>query len=138
MSEYTKNVKRKLILFRILDALCLTAPMLIYFVIALMDDGVGVVSKFSCTGLFIVALILSLFNILTAKRLTCVKWIMVLGLTIAIHKYLLPLFVIMAIVTVLDDFLFQSIIQHYKMQLESSRVIDDRFGTVTDTKTQKE
>lgn len=125
-SDYTKVTRKKLWLFRILDFICMTAPLFIFYVIALCDGNVGTVQKFTCSGLVVIALILTIVNIIGAKRLTCVKWIVVLGLFIAIKEFMLPLLVLMAIVTVLDDFLFQSIIQHYKMKLEASKVIDER------------
>lgn len=125
-SDYTKVTRRKLWLFRILDALCLFMPLVIYFFIALSSGEVGTVAKFTCSGLCVVALILSIFNVIAAKRLTCIKWLICLGLYIAIKEYLLPLFCMMAVVTVLDDFCFQAIIQHYKMKLEASKVMDER------------
>lgn len=126
-SNYTKVTRKKLWLFRILDFLCLAAPLITFYLIALCDGSVGTVQKFTCSGLVVIALILTLVNIIGAKRLTCTKWLVVLGLYVAIHEYMLPLMILMAITTALDDFLFQSIIQHYKMKLEASKVIDERI-----------
>lgn len=125
-SNYTKVVRSKLWLFRILDFLCLVAPLMTFYVIALCDGQVGTVQKFTCSGLVVIALILTLVNIIGAKRLTCTKWLVTLGLFVAIREFMLPLMILMAITTALDDFLFQTIIQHYKMKLEASKVIDER------------
>lgn len=126
-SNYTKTVRRQMWIFRILDFLCLFAPMFIYFTIALCDGDVGVVQKFTMSGMFVISLILSLYNLIAAKKLTCTKWLILLGLFIAIKQYMLPLMIIMAITTIMDDFLFQPVLDHYKMKLESSKVIDERI-----------
>lgn len=126
-SNYTKVTRRKLWLYRILDFLCMASPLLIFFTIALLDGGVGMVAKFTMSGLTVVALILTLFNIILKKRLTCTKWLVTLGLSVAITQYMMPLLACMVVTTVLDDFLFQHIIEYYKAKLVSSKVIDERI-----------
>lgn len=41
-------------------------------------------------------------------------------------EYLLPLIIILAVTSIMDDFLFTPLIQHYKAQLEASKVYDAR------------
>lgn len=125
-SEYTKVTRAKLWLFRILDWLVLFLPLAVYAIIAYMSDGVSSARKICLSACLVVALILTLFNVIAQKRLRCTIWIIIIGLYIAIEKWLLPLVIILAVVSVLDDLLFTPLVQHYKMKLEASKVYDER------------
>lgn len=125
-SEYTKVTRIKLWLFRILDWICLFLPVIIYIIIALSDGGVANIGKVSLVGCVVISLILTLFNVVAQKHLRCPIWIILIGLFVAIKQYLLPLIVILAVTSVMDDLLFTPLIAHYKMQLEASKVYDAR------------
>lgn len=125
-SDYTKVTRKKLWLFRILDAICLFSPVIIYFFIGITSDGVTSLRKFALATMVTVALILTVVNVIAQKRLRCPIWIILVGLYIAIEKWLLPLIIILAVTSVMDDFLFTPIIAHYKQKLEASKVIDER------------
>lgn len=127
-SEYTKNVRRQLWLYRIIDIMCLFLPVAVYVVIALTEDGVTVAGKVSVVGTVSIALILCVFNVVAQKKLRCPIWIILIGLYVAIQKYLLPLIIILAITTILDDLVLTPIISYYRTKLISSKTIDERLG----------
>lgn len=127
-TDYTKNVRRQLWLYRIIDIMCLFLPVAIYVVIALTEDGVTVAGKVSVVGTVAIALILCVFNVVAQKKLRCPIWIILIGLYIAIQKYLLPLIIILAITTILDDLILTPIISYYRTKLISSKTIDERMG----------
>jgi len=125
-SEFTKSCRRKLWLFRILDWLCLITPILIYIVIALSNDGIKVGYKVTLMSMLIIAIILCVVNVLTQKRLRCPIWIILIGLYVAIRDYLMPLIIILAVVSVLDDLVFTPLIHYYYTKTVASKTIDQR------------
>ena len=74
-SAFTKSCRRKLWFFRILDWVCLSLPLLIYLIIALENDGIKVSQKVAVVGTLIVAIILTILNVIGQKRLRCPIWI---------------------------------------------------------------
>lgn len=126
-SKYTKICRLKLWLYRILDLLVLFAPVAIYVVIALTDEGVTTMGRVSVVGTVAIALILSLFNIIAQKRLRCPIWIVLIGLYIAIKEYLLPLIIILAVVTIIDDLILTPLITYYREKLIANKAIDERL-----------
>lgn len=136
-SKYTKDSRFKLWLFRILDAICLVTPLLIYVIIALCGGAV-VAAKVAVVSTVMVAIILTVFNIVAQKRLRCPIWIMLIGLFVAIKEYLLPLIIILAITSVLDDLVFTPLITYYKTKLISNKAMDERLPDEEDEDKEKE
>ena len=125
-SKYTRDARFKLWLFRILDWICLALPIVIYVIIALC--GVAVVAqKVAVVSTVMVAIILTLFNVISQKRLRCPVWIVLIGLYIAIKEYLLPLVIILAITSVLDDLVFTPLISYYRTKLIANKAMDERL-----------
>ena len=126
-SEFTKCCRRKLWFFRILDWVCLSLPLLVYLTMALADDGIKVGYKVAVVGTLVIAVILTIFNIIAQKRLRCPIWIILIGLFVAIRDHLLPLIIILSIVSVLDDLVFTPIIHYYYTKTVASKAIDQRL-----------
>jgi len=126
VSAFTKSCHRKLWLFRILDFICLVTPMLVYIIIALCTDSVKVGYKVAVISTLLVALIVTLISVVTQKKLRCPIWIILIGLYVAIREWLLPLVIILAVVSILDDLVFTPIIQYYYTKTVASKTIDDR------------
>ena len=125
-SAYTKKCHRLLWMYRILDIICLFAPLLIYVFIALCNGGVTAVGKVAVVGSVLVAGILVTINVIAQKRLRCPVWIILLGLYVAIKQWLLPLIVILAITSILDDLVFTPLIHKYYTKYQASVVVDER------------
>ena len=73
-----------------------------------------------------IAIILTIINVIAQKRLRCPIWIMLIGLYIAIREWLLPLVIILAVVSVLDDLVFTPLIHYYYTKTVASKTIDQR------------
>lgn len=125
-SKYTKDSRFKLWLFRILDWICLGLPIIIYIIVALAGDGL-VAQKVAVVATTMVAIILTVFNIISQKRLRCPIWIILIGLFIAIKHYLLPLIIILAITSILDDLVFTPLISYYRTKLIANKAMDERL-----------
>lgn len=126
MSKYTKECRFKLWLFRILDWVCLALPVIVYIIMAL-SGGVLVAQKVAVVATTMVAIILTVFNIIAQKRLRCPIWIILIGLYIAIQKYLMPLIIILAVTSVLDDLVFTPLISYYRTKLIANKAMDERL-----------
>lgn len=125
-SQFTKKCRAKLWLFRILDWVCLAAPLIIYVIIALCNDGIKVGYKVAVVSTAMIAIILTIFNVIAQKKLRCPIWIMLIGLYVAIRDYLLPLVIILAITSVLDDLVFTPLIHYYYTKTVASKTIDQK------------
>ena len=125
-SSYTKKAHSLLWLYRILDIICLFLPLIIYVIIALASGGVAAIGKVAVVGSVMVAAILVAINVIAQKRLRCPIWIVILGLYVAIQQYLLPLIVILAITSVVDDLVFTPLIHKWYTKYQASVVIDER------------
>ena len=125
-SKYTKKARFWLWFYRILDAICLVTPLLIYVIIALCGGAV-VAAKVAVVSTVMIAIILTVFNIIAQKKLHCPIWIMLIGLFVAIKEYLLPLIIILAITSILDDLVFTPLIGYYKTKLISNKAMDERL-----------
>jgi len=125
-SEFTKNCRRKLWLYRILDWICLLAPLIIYCGIGLSNGGVTVAGKVGLVSTIIIALALTGFNVIAQKRLRCPIWILLIGLYVAMKEVLLPLVIILAVTSVLDDLVFTPLISYYHSKTIASKTMDQR------------
>lgn len=125
-STYTSACRAKLWICRIVDFLVLIAPVLVYFFIGL-GSGALVYQKVALVGMFAIALILTLFNMVWQKKLRCPIWICLIGLFIAIQQWLLPLVVILAISSIVDEFLLTPLIKYYKTKLIANKAMDERL-----------
>ena len=125
-SAFTKQSRTLLWTWRIIDWLCLFAPLLIYLIIGLASNNVTTGAKVSLVATLFLALILTAINVIAQKHLRCPIWILLIGLYIAMDKYLMPLIIILAITSVLDDLLFTPLIHYYYTQTVASKTIDKR------------
>lgn len=125
-SNFTKKSRALLWTWRIIDWLCLFAPLLIYLVIGLCNNGVTTGAKVTLVGMLFLALILTAINVIAQKNLRCPIWCLLLGLYVAMDNWLLPLIVILAITSILDDLIFTPLIHYYYTQTISSKTYDKR------------
>lgn len=126
-SSFTKRTRFKYWTLKVLQNLLLFLPLMVYIAIALVNPGVIVVEKMVLLSSITVALILTGFNFVSKRNLRSPLWIVVLGLYFAIGQYLMPLIIILAVVSLLDDVIFRPLIGHYRVKLIASKTIDERF-----------
>ena len=125
-SDFTKSVQMRLWLYRIMDWVILFMPVFIYIVMALADGGVTKTGKVSVVATVMIALILTVFNIFRQKELRFPIWIALIGLYVAFKEQLLPLIIILAITTTIDELIFKPLIGYYKTKYISSKTYDQR------------
>lgn len=126
-SKFTKACRRKLWFFRILDWICLGLPLIIYVIIALANGEAVVAQKVAVVSTTMIALMLTVFNAISQKKLRCPIWIVLIGLFVAIRDYLMPLIIILAITSVLDDLVFTPLIGYYRTKLIANKAMDERL-----------
>ena len=125
-SKFTKKSRTLLWTWRIIDWICLFLPLIIYLIIGLASNSVTTGAKVSLVAMLFLALILTAINVIAQKHLRCPIWVMVIGLYIAMDKYLMPLIIILAVTSILDDLLFTPLIHYYYTQTVASKTIDKR------------
>lgn len=125
-SKYTKKCRIKYWLASVLNALLMLVPLATYVGIAMMDGGVTTAQKIGVTGTVLIAILFTGLNVILQKHLRCPIWIVLLGLFIAMQKAILPLIIILAVVSVLDDLLFTPLTQYYKTKLIAAKAMDER------------
>ena len=128
-SNYTIRTRRTLWALRALNIICLFVPVIVYVIIALANGGVTAPGKITIVATVMISIILTSFNVITKHNLRCPRWIVLIGLYVAFRESLLPLIIMLAVTSALDDFVFSPLIVHFKNELESSRVIDKRMGS---------
>lgn len=125
-SKHTKRARAKLWILRLLDWALLFTPLLVYICIALGNGGVTTPAKVGVVGTVAIAAIITIFNILAKKSLRSPIWIILIGLFVAMKEWLMPLIIITAIATILDEFLFEPLITKTQTELISNKTIDKR------------
>ena len=125
-SKFTKKSRTLLWTWRIIDWACLFAPLIIYLIIGLCSGSVTTGAKVTLVGMLFLALILTMINIIAQKNLRCPIWCLLLGIYVAMDQLLLPLIIILAVTSILDDLVFTPIIHYYYTQTVASKTIDKR------------
>ena len=124
-SSFTKRTRVRLWTYKILDLLILLLPIAVYIGFAYADGTALTHEKVALTGCISIALILTLFNILTKRHLRSPIWILLIGLYCIVDN-LLPLVITLASATVADEFILTPLISHYRTKLVADKAIDRR------------
>lgn len=124
-SKYTKRTKAWLWLFRILDVLILLLPLAVAIGFAYANNIAPTHQKVALTGCIAIAIILTVFNIITKRHLRSPIWIVLIGLY-CITQDILPLIITLACATVVDEFILSPLITHFKTKLIADKAIDRR------------
>ena len=125
-SNFTKKSRALLWIWRLIDWLCLFAPLIVYLIIGLVNDNVTTGGKVTLVAMLFIALILTVINVVAQKHLRCPIWVLLIGIYVAMEKYLMPLVIILAITSILDDLVFTPIIHYYYTQTVASKTMDKR------------
>ena len=125
-SNFTKQTRTKYWLFKIIHTILLYVPLMVYVIIALANGGITAPKKVALVGTVMVALILTVFNFIAKRNLRSPLWLILLGLFVAMKEMLIPLIIMLAVVSVIDDFILSPVIANTKVHLESSKMMDAR------------
>lgn len=123
LSTTTKKYKRLSKLFGLLSFLCTVAPVAYFTVLAFINGEIRDKVTLGCT--LIVCIILVSLNAIKKANLRSPVYLMILGIYMCLDN-LLSLFLIMAITTMLDEFVFAPLHKSYKNKAIINKEIDRR------------
>ena len=129
MTETTQKYRTTYwILFAISIALNFV-PLLVYVIKGYASIEVSESRKVTLTMTMMIALCLSIYNILAKKHMRSVIWILLLGVYFAVQKIEL-LLILMAICTIVDEFVVEPLMKRYKFKYKSNKEIDSRLDDI--------
>ncbi len=131
-SNITKKYRSIYWALQILDWIVVWFPLIVYFFVALTDGGVTTSQKFGVVSMFGVALVLTIFNVITRHHLRSPLWLAIIGIYVALDN-ILPLMWMLAIGTLLDELLLRPSLKKYGVKLESSKVYDEHQSSSNNT-----
>lgn len=123
MSEVTRKYQRLYLLFFSLSMMILTVPVVVYVIIAFVQGEVH--EKLTLGTTVVIALILTVINMLCKFHIRSILWIVVLGIYFCIDN-ILPLLLMVAIGTILDEFVLTPLYKKYKAKATINKEIDKR------------
>lgn len=125
MSDITKKYRCLYIIFYLLSILVLIAPLTYYLILAVIEAET--VQKVSLGLMFTMAAVLTGINIVFKKSYRSAVWILLLAIFICV-KEILPLIVMLAIATILDEFILTPLYKKFKNLCTINKQIDKRMG----------
>lgn len=123
MTDITKSYRNKYRICKILSTLFTLLPIIIYTVIGFLSGTVG--QKLSLGICLVLALIFVLINIIFKHRIRSTLWVMLIGIYVCIEN-IIPLLLIMAFTTALDEFILEPLVKSYKNKYIINKEIDKR------------
>ena len=119
----TKKYKIKLNICRLLSFTITVLPVIIYTIKGFMDGSIG--EKVSLGICVILALMFMLINVMFKYHIRSTLWVLLIGIYVCIDN-IIPLLVIMATTTIIDEFVLVPLINKYKNKYIINKEIDLR------------
>lgn len=119
----TKEYRREKWLLLILSILCNLLPIAIYTIKAFIVAGVG--QKVTLGVCLTLALLFVLINIITKHRIRSTLWILLIGIYVCLD-HIQSLLIIMAITTIIDEFILEPAYKRVKNKYIINKEIDKR------------
>ena len=119
----TKKYKIKLNICRLLSFTLTVLPVIIYTIMGFMDGTIG--EKVSLGICVILALIFVLINVMFKYHIRSTLWVLLIGIYLCIDN-IIPLLIIMAATTIIDEFVLVPLINKYKNKYIINKEIDLR------------
>ena len=124
-SSYTSCAKRGLWVCRLLSVLITLLPVVYYVIKGFADESIGTKQK-ACLGCMVcLAITLYLINVLMKYSIRSTIWILLLGVYVCLED-ILPLILMLAIGTIIDEFILTPLKKHYASVYKINREIDRR------------
>lgn len=119
----TKEYRREKWLLLILSILCNLLPIAIYTIKAFIVAGVG--QKVTLGVCLTLALLFVLINFITKHRIRSTLWILLIGIYVCLD-HIQSLLIIMAITTIIDEFILEPAYKRVKNKYIINKEIDKR------------
>lgn len=129
MTETTQKYKTTYWILFSISILLNFLPLIVYIIKGYASIEVSEARKVTLTMTMMIALILSIYNILAKKHMRSVIWILLLGVYFALQKIEL-LLLIMAICTIIDEFIVEPLMKKYKLKWKTNYEIDSRLEDI--------
>ena len=129
MTETTQKYKTTYWILFSISILLNFLPVIVYIIKGYASIEVSEAKKVTLTMTIMIALILSIYNILAKKHMRSVIWILLLGVYFALQKIEL-LLLLMAICTIVDEFLVEPLMKKYKLKWKTNCEIDSRLEDI--------
>lgn len=123
-SDITKRYINLSRLFHAISIIILIAPILVYVVLGFAN---GEITQKVTLGITLsIALLLTIVNAIFKFHIRSVIWIMVLGIYFCLQN-IMPLLLIVAVGTILDEFILTPLHKSYKNKATINKEIDKRI-----------
>lgn len=119
----TKKYKTKLNICRLLSFTLTVLPVIIYAIMGFMQGSTG--EKASLGICVVLALIFVLINVMFKYHIRSTLWVLLIGIYVCIDN-IIPLLLIMATTTIIDEFALVPLINKYKNKYLINKEIDLR------------
>ena len=119
----TKKYKIKLNICRLLSFTITVLPVIIYVIKGFIDGSIG--EKVSLGICVILALMFMLINVMFKYHIRSTLWVLLIGIYVCIDN-IIPLLIIMATTTIIDEFVLVPLINKYKNKYIINKEIDLR------------
>ena len=119
----TKEYRREKWLLLILSILCNLLPIAIYTIKAFIVAGIG--QKVTLGVCLTLSLLFVLINFITKHRIRSTLWILLIGIYICLD-HIQSLLIIMAITTIIDEFILEPAYKRVKNKYIINKEIDKR------------
>ena len=123
LNERTKKAKSKYILFKTLSMCLIFMPLLVYVILAFIEGEP--MEKFTMGCMVTVALVFVMLNVIMKYNIRSTVWVLILGIYLCLDN-ITPLLIIMAVSTILDEFVVSKLANKYKGQFIINKEIDKR------------
>ena len=125
MSQRTKKFKILYITFSIISFLLTLGPVLFYIVKGYIDADLTK-EKVALTGVILCAIILTGINVLIKHHIRSTIWLLMLGIYYCVDN-IMPLLLMIAIGTILDEFIVSPLKKSFKNKKIINSEIDKRI-----------
>lgn len=119
----TKKYKTKLNICRLLSFTLTVLPVIIYAIMGFVNGTIG--EKVSLGICVVLALIFMLINVMFKYHIRSTLWVLLIGIYVCIDN-IIPLLIIMATTTIIDEFVLVPLINKYKSKYVINKEIDLR------------
>lgn len=123
MTDVTKKYKNRAKWCKIISVSLVLIPLLVYAVMGFINGTIGQKTTLGLT--LIVCLIFVLINAVFKYNIRSTIWILLLGIQICL-KNITSLLVIIALATMMDEFIFTPLAKKYKQKYIINNEIDKR------------
>lgn len=124
MSKQTKKYSSLYKMFFAFSIIVTVLPIIVYAIMGFVDGSVR--EKLTLGITLIVAIILTVINLIFKFHLRSSLWIVVLGIYFCIDN-IMPLLLIVAIGSILDEFIFTPLYKSFKSKAKINKEIDKRL-----------